>query len=161
MSLIRKAPRAARRGSPEAGFTLLETMIAMVVFAIGVLGLTGLQTMALRANHSANMRSHASILAVSILDQMRANKVAVAAGQYDTVIGATPSTPAKDCSTQNCSTTELAAHELHAWKQAITASFPNGDGAVSRAGNLVTVTVQWDDSRGIQPPLQFVTSTEI
>lgn len=32
-------PRTLRRAAPHAGFTLIEVMIALVVFAIGVLGL--------------------------------------------------------------------------------------------------------------------------
>ncbi|MCW5213639.1 prepilin-type N-terminal cleavage/methylation domain-containing protein [Desulfobulbus sp. TB] len=38
----------------ENGFTLIETMVAMAIFTIGILGLFGMQTSAIKGNLSAN-----------------------------------------------------------------------------------------------------------
>ncbi|MEJ2142634.1 MAG: type IV pilus modification protein PilV, partial [Gammaproteobacteria bacterium] len=54
------------------GFSLLEVMIAMVIFSIGLIGLAGLQSASLGYNHSAYLRSQATYLAYNILDKMRA-----------------------------------------------------------------------------------------
>lgn len=62
------------------GVSLLEVLIAVVVLAVGLLGIARLQTQTLKLNHSAAQRSHAVMLAYSIMDAMRANRAAAAAG---------------------------------------------------------------------------------
>ncbi len=56
------------------GFTLLEVLVAMVVLSVGLLGLSGLQTSSLRNNHSAFLRSQATLVSNDIIDRMRANR---------------------------------------------------------------------------------------
>lgn len=55
------------------GFTLLELLIAMIVFAIGMLGLAGMQGMALKDNNDAYLRSLAVFFAYDMGDRIRAN----------------------------------------------------------------------------------------
>lgn len=56
-----------------AGFTLIEVMIAVIVFAIGLLTMASLQTVARKANYEAVQRTAAAHLAESLLERMRAN----------------------------------------------------------------------------------------
>jgi len=49
------------------GTTLLEALIALVVFAIGVLGLIGLQANAMNTNRDAQYRAEAAVLADEII----------------------------------------------------------------------------------------------
>ena len=62
----------------NAGFTLIEVLIAMLVLAVGLLGLAGLQATSLRNNQSAYNRSQATQLAYDIADRMRANSAGIA-----------------------------------------------------------------------------------
>lgn len=55
------------------GFTLLEVLIAMLIFAIGMLGLAGMQGVALKDNNDAYMRSQAVFFAYDMGDRIRAN----------------------------------------------------------------------------------------
>src|SRR5574343_439121 len=55
------------------GFTLIEVLIAMLVLAIGLLGLATLQTYSLRSNLSAYTRGQATQLLYDMSDRMRAN----------------------------------------------------------------------------------------
>ena len=57
----------------NTGFTLIEVLIAMIVLAVGLLGLAGLQATSLRNNQSAYNRIKATQLAYDIADRMRAN----------------------------------------------------------------------------------------
>ncbi len=57
----------------NTGFTLIEVLIAMLVLAVGLLGLAGLQATSLRNNQSAYNRSQATQLAYDLADRMRAN----------------------------------------------------------------------------------------
>lgn len=54
----------------EAGFTLLETLVAMTLFAIGVLGLAQVQFAATRSSTTAKLTSTASFLASDRLEEM-------------------------------------------------------------------------------------------
>ncbi len=58
------------------GFTLVEVMVAVVILAIGLLGMATLMMNSLQSNESAYSRSQATLLAYDILDRMRVNKVA-------------------------------------------------------------------------------------
>ena len=55
----------------EKGFTLLELMIAMIVLAIGILGLIGLQVAAISGNSSANQMTTALTLAQDEIEQLK------------------------------------------------------------------------------------------
>ena len=57
----------------QAGFSLLEVLIAVLVLSIGLLGLAGLQTYSLQNNQSALNSSHATVLAQDMIDSIRAN----------------------------------------------------------------------------------------
>ena len=65
------------------GFTLIEILLAVVVLSGGLLGLAGLQLTGLKSNHSAYLRSQATILTLDIADRMRANRISAITGAYD------------------------------------------------------------------------------
>lgn len=134
----------------QRGMTLVETLVALVVLSIGLLGVAALQMASLRNNHAAHTRSQATALAYDIADRMRANRTAAINGNYDIAIGSTIATPAT-----------LAEIDLTAWKNSLLAALPAGDGAVAQVGNLVRITIQWDDSRGAEAPVTFVTDTRL
>ncbi|MDU9048038.1 MAG: prepilin-type N-terminal cleavage/methylation domain-containing protein [Candidatus Electrothrix sp. Rat3] len=54
----------------QDGFTLIETMIAMVVFTIGILGLFGMQTSAIKENLTANSVTSGSAWAMDQVEQL-------------------------------------------------------------------------------------------
>lgn len=60
--------RARNRG--EQGFTLLETLVAMTLFSIGVLALAQIQFAATRNSTSSKLTSTASFLASDRLEEM-------------------------------------------------------------------------------------------
>ena len=135
------------------GFTLIEALVALLVLSIGLLGVAALQLSSLRSNHSSSLRSQATLLAYDIVDRMRANQAAANAGAYDIALATTPSGGT------------VASDDLVRWKQNLSNTLPAGNGAVARSGaggaTKFTVTVQWDDSRGAEPPLSFVMETQI
>lgn len=124
------------------GFTLIEVLIAMVVLAIGLLGLAGLQATSLRNNQSAYNRSQATQLAYDIADRMRAN----VAGKTTYTTG-TATTTATCLTTAGCTKEEMAENDLKEWNDAIIATLPSGTGTITISAGIYTITINWDDNR--------------
>ncbi|EED31051.1 type IV pilus modification protein PilV [gamma proteobacterium NOR5-3] len=129
---------------------MIEVLIAMVVVAVGVLGISRMQVTMLRNNQSALLRSQASILAYDMIDRMRADRQGAIAGDYDHTLGDTAP-----------GTATVAAAQLSQWLTTLDSTLPAGDGGVSRNGQVVQVTVRWNDSRGQEAPLVFTTAVEL
>jgi len=60
------------------GFTLLETLIALLVLSFGLLGLAGLQLKSLQSSHSSYQRGLANIIAADAVERLWANMAAAA-----------------------------------------------------------------------------------
>jgi len=152
---------ALHQAAGQRGFTLIEVLVTVIVLAIGLLGLAGLQLTSLKYNHSAYMRSQATILTNDITDRMRANLTVATAGGYNIALGAVPAAMTCEGVGQNCSTADMATADLSEWKQQLAGLLPSGDGSIVQAGPLFTITIQWDDSRGEQAPVQLSVETSI
>ncbi len=122
----------------QAGASLIEILVAIVVLSLGILGFSALQITGLATNKIAMDRSYASILAYNILDSMRSNKAAALAENYDRALGAEKPTG-----------TAIAEKDVAAWLTAIDDALPSGDGAidVTAANGQVTITIQWNESK--------------
>jgi type IV pilus assembly protein PilV len=129
----------------QGGFTLLEVMIAMVIFAVGMLGLAGIQALSLESSHSSYSRSQAVLLASDMVDRMKANPSALASYVIDTAT--TPSAPSPLCNAAECNNTEMAAFDLWQWKTALPVTLLSGKGSITVAGSIYTITVHWDEDR--------------
>jgi type IV pilus assembly protein PilV len=140
-----------------AGITLIEVLIALVVFSIGLLGLAGLQTVSLRFNTSAYYRTQATALAYGLADRMRANRDGALNGLYT----ADFDDPPPECDPAADDGGGTPADDLAAWRGALACQLPLGTGAVASNGNVFTITVQWDDSHGEQDPMEFEFSTAL
>jgi type IV pilus assembly protein PilV len=141
--------------SRHRGFTLIEVLVTVVVLAIGLLGLAGLQATSLRVNSGAYFRSQATNLAYDMADRMRVNRQA--APTYDTGGMLDP----LDCEPPNLPAGDLVGQDLLAWRTALACTLPLGTGSIALNGNVLTITVRWDDSRGTNPPLDFAMDTEL
>lgn len=148
MSLITCQPAKMSR---QTGFTLIEILVTVIVLAIGLLGLAGLQATSLSFNSTAYQRSQATNLAYDIADRMRANVMAARAGAYNVNFGFGAPAGAN-----------LAATDLRQWRQALMNALPGpGTGSITQNGNVFTISIQWDDSRGQDAPRQFDMMTEL
>lgn len=122
----------------QRGASLLEVLIAVLILAIGMLGMAALQAVSLRNTQSASDRTTAVIQSYAMLDMMRANRVQARAGAYNQGFLCTPP---EDPSNR-------VDGDVARWiTQMQEAMGPTACGAISCAATACTIEVRWDDSR--------------
>ncbi|MDQ7091095.1 MAG: type IV pilus modification protein PilV [Methylococcales bacterium] len=140
------------------GFTLIEVLISMVILAIGLLGLAGIQMMGLKNNLSSYQRGQATLLVYDMADRMRTNITHAELGsnsQYVMTNPLTQATKQNGCTTitGSCTPSQMAEHDLFEWNTDITRILPNGVGKIEIFGPLAnrsfTISLTWDDKSKI------------
>jgi type IV pilus assembly protein PilV len=140
-----------RNLTPMRGLTLIECLVALVVLAIGLLGMAGLMVQGLRNGHDALLRSQAVNLVTDMAERIRANPAAAAA--YDCATYPTgPMTrncaPTDSAVGTNCTATDLAEDDLARWQQAARKALPLAPGACA-------ANVQYTAPRSSAEPARF------
>lgn len=127
----------------QAGFTMLEVLVTMIIVSFGLLGIAGIIMNGLKNNQSSYARSQASWLANDIVDRMRANVVVAEGSTLPYNLALIAATPAQ------AAPATIVNSDLIAWRTALANTLPSGTGSVSlnASSKKLTVTVQWDDSR--------------
>ena len=126
----------------QSGVALLEALVGILIFSIGILALMGLQAQSIRNTVEAKYRNEAAYLANQIIGQMWVDRSNLAA--YDTGGGANPN--------------------MVAWENQVANTLPRvvAGGANSPtiivAGSQVTVTIFWQlpGSDSVQRQLSVV-----
>ena len=143
------------------GFSLIEMLVALVVFSVGLLAIAGLQTMSKQANFEALQRTAASQIAYGLLEDMRVNGDAINTylGAGELGGGARGAEPAPNCSGNAvCTAAQKAAHDLWFWEQVLDGNLEmNGNtgagglvlpalcitGPAGGGAGVYTVTIAW------------------
>lgn len=123
------------KNTKQAGFTLIEVMIAVVVFSFGLLGVAGIMTVAVKNNHNGYMRSQAAFLSTSILDMMRRNQIPLWSDGYNGTYSGYNSvaTACTDPTATACDPDELVTRDVDQWSNMITQILPNSSGTINCA----------------------------
>ena len=125
--------------SRQRGATLLEVLVAVLVLAIGLLGVAALQASALRSNQSAFERSQAVMMSYSMLDAMRSNANVARTGGYN--IGFTCDPPGGG---------GRVGDDIQRWITGLQAGLGAGTcGRIQCGANTCDIEVRWDDSRAL------------
>ena len=136
----------------QTGFGLIEVLISLLIVSIGLLGIAGLQVMALKNVGSSMERSQAVIQTYSYLDVLRANRGRAVIAELDVTV-------------MTCNPLSLGVSkvEQRKWLTQLQETLgPQACGqVVCLGGGKCTITVQWDDSRasGGSATQQLVTET--
>jgi type IV pilus assembly protein PilV len=125
-----------------AGISMVESLVALVVISVGMLGIAGLYLSSLQAGRSANLRVQAVNLASDLGDRIRANKSGLVS--YNMAAGGTGVPHA--CATPTaCTPAFIAENDLFVWSNAVTAALPAGaTGAVTFLDNPGTEPDRYD-----------------
>ena len=62
-----------RRIHKESGFSMIEVLVALLVLAIGLLGVAGVQLLSMQQTANSTLRSEATLYAQTAADRVRAN----------------------------------------------------------------------------------------
>ena len=130
----------------NAGFTLVEIIVCVVILSIGLLGLMGLQATALKNSAGSYYRTQASVLAHSIVDRVRLNFILDPSGTYDEqnaqkavndqvltqylTLLANPAASVwkkPNCkTTDGCGRIDMARNDIYEWRNSVKAILPRG-----------------------------------
>lgn len=132
------------RKNQQSGFTLIEVLVALVVLAIGLLGLSSLQNQGLRFNRVAYLDSQATSLANDLLERIRVNRNV---SSYVIDFEETAETATVDCTTDSCDPDEMATWDLEQWRDELANQLPAGTGSVELddVAKVFTITVRYED----------------
>ena len=125
---------------------MLEVLIAVLVFSLGIIGLAGLLIFAIQSNHVAYLRTQATFLAHNMADRMSANPAGLWTSAYNDnypISGSTSSCAA------GCNPAQLATYDKQQWSTQLTTFLPNAHGniACTAAGIAYTPTAAQIDMR--------------
>lgn len=158
--MLRSSMPAARA---QRGASLLEVLIAVLILAVGMLGMAALQSVTLRNSNSSSGRSQAVIQIYSVLDTLRLNRTVAEAGGYNVT--------AWKCGSGTATGTDTTDYSVfNGWLGQLQTSLgdPQACGLIDcqrDASGYVNcrVGVQWNDSRatGGEEKLNFITMSRL
>lgn len=141
------------RLSHQRGFSLLEVLVSVLVFSLGILALVSLQAASLRMSTDARYRADAAFLADQLFARMLISLPADAP-QFAHRTGGTA------CNSNGAAATNPSAVE---WLAEVSDTLPGATADLQQievnAGGQVTVRLCWQ--QGGDAPRQFVVSNRI
>lgn len=130
----------------QTGVTLLESIIALLLIGIGLLGVASMQVTGVKATYNSDWRGRAGHLAQDLTDRMRANIDIARQGGY-----------ADSPATSNT----ISVADRTTWSALVSNDLPNGLATVNCDGScgfgqLYTITLTWDEDRNGVNEASFV-----
>ncbi len=135
----------------ERGFSLVEVLVAMLILAIGLLGLAALQTLGVRFGNDAFVRTQGTTIAYDIIDKLRANRNNAA--NYTTASFPARQAPPPftwDSPPYTCDPfTASVPNDLSCWLNSVELVLPLGQATITQQPapntSLYDITISWLD----------------
>lgn len=139
--MLQHRTRPTHGPSRIRGVSLLEVLIAVLVLAIGMLGIAAMQSISLRNSMSALERSQATVQTYAILDSMRSNlDVARNNGYAQTMTAGCPVPTAG---------ATVASRDINYWMTSLRDTLgPTACGGIACAAGVCEISIRWNDERG-------------
>lgn len=150
-----------------AGAGMLEFLVALLVFSVGMMGLLSAQLAGKKASFEASQRSVATTLVRDILERMRANPGQISGYQVNGVGGENKRLPrpAVDCDVEACEAEELATFDIWQWESLLlgyseqdSTGYVGGllapRACIASNGGAVKVTLTWRGVMPVEPAVQ-------
>jgi type IV pilus assembly protein PilV len=137
--------------SHQQGVRMIESLIALVIISIGLLGIAALQLNSMQQSASAHWHSQAVWISYEITDRISANSTADNAATFTRYSGIDTSNDyAMDCQSNACNSDQIVTADAADWS-ALVSTLPNGRGVIQTSQNdpnALVISVMWDDHSG-------------
>jgi type IV pilus assembly protein PilV len=166
MQLIPRNDSRSAASAGAGGFTLIEVLVALIITAIGLLGIAKIEALAFANTGSASTRSLVAIQAAGLASAMHANRAYWSVGSAPspftitgtvisdaTLAGAAPL--GTECNFGGalapCTPANLAAFDLHTWAVAMNTLLPNSNPVTTITcppGSIplnCTISITWNE----------------
>lgn len=138
----------ANTASKEGGFSLIEVLVTVVILAVGLLGVAGVQALGLRTANVALQHSLVTTLATDMAERIRANPIAFQAGQYVVEVDADNPPEGQLCE-QTCTPQQRAASDLVGWYNRLMV-LDQASATITGNGAVAEVSISW-----VEPGIGF------
>jgi type IV pilus assembly protein PilV len=127
-------------GNRQTGVSLIESMIALLVISIGLLGIASMLVTAMKQNLVALNHSKSVWIGYSMADRVRAN-VSEFTNYADID---TSKSYSQDCMGASCSNAQMVTADAEEWTTQVQ-NLPAGRGLITGDATELAITVMWDD----------------
>lgn len=114
----------------QRGVSLIESLVAIVVTALGILGILGVQMRTLADTQTGVRRAQAIRLIEDLSEHTKANPNALSNFNSYLLAWGTPPAIVVNCKSTACTSDQLALYDLAQWRQSVTSSLPNADATI-------------------------------
>ncbi len=118
----------------QQGYVLLEALIAILLFSVGILALVGMQAASINNVSDSKYRTEAGFLADQIIGVIWGNRLADASG----VLAADTSFACKPCDS-----TTGNAYTQQWWASGVSPALPNATASIDVSAGRVEVIISW------------------
>lgn len=148
----------------QAGVTMIEVLVSLLIIVLGLLGLAGMQVRMQQAEFESYQRTQALILLYDMVDRINTHRVTAPCFAFTTGTG-TPylgvsanATPA--CAVSSAANNDAAVASMNEWNSLLQGSAASGNagamvgarGCVSLNAGVYTVAVAWQGSVDTSEP---------
>jgi type IV pilus assembly protein PilV len=146
-------PRAQR------GVSMIESLVALLVLALGILGLAGVQTRILVDTRTANHRAVAMGLIQDISNRMLLNRAETLSGSYNTEWNATVAVHnclAANTTAAPCTSAQMRQSDLNQWLANVRSTLPGGDARIFTSTTdprQIGIAIAWSANESNTAPL--------
>ena len=139
-----RAQHSRKNRLRQAGFSLIEVLVTMLILAFGLLGVAGLLVGGVSNAAGSESFSKASQLAADMADRIRANPAVALSATSEYITAYSDSIPT--------SPTTIAMQDKKAWMEALAAQLPKGKGriynTVASGARQFNIEIRWSKCFG-------------
>ncbi|MDJ0882103.1 MAG: type IV pilus modification protein PilV [Gammaproteobacteria bacterium] len=126
----------------QSGMGMIESLIALVVISVGLLGIAALQITSMQQTASSHWHSQAVWYSYEISDRISANGAANF-NLYDGID--TDNDYSMDCQGGPCTAAQMVTADAQDWGEMID-TLPGGRGVITATGTNLQISVMWEDN---------------
>jgi type IV pilus assembly protein PilV len=121
----------------QSGVSLLESLLAILIFSVGILALVALQSVSVKATTESKFRADAAFLASQMIARMWTDFPGLATNQYGYNAGGA------DCAFNGGGGNATVAAWVASIQEALPGSTPDSVQILVAPNNLITINICW------------------